>query len=73
MTMASSWTVVQQSYEGVLRGGTLVPGVEITVQLGDGSQIVVDVDSTQYQTLATVKGVIQAAVDLHDSVSALTG
>lgn len=70
--MASTWQVTQQTYEGVLSGGVLVPGVEITALLSDGTEVVVDVTNSQYQDIATVKAIIQAAVDQHDAVAALT-
>lgn len=70
--MASTWQVTQQTYEGVLSGGVLVPGVEITALLQDGTEVVVDVTQSQYQNIGTVKSIIQAAVDQHDAVAALT-
>jgi hypothetical protein len=71
--MGSTWTVESQINDQVLRNGVFVPGVEITVQLSDNSQVVVDVDNTQYQDPAGVKSLIQAAVDLHDSIEGLSG
>lgn len=71
--MASTWSVVSQVPDQVLVGGSYVEGVDITVQLSDQSQIVVEVSNTDLQNVATVKGIIQAAVDVHDSVAGLTG
>lgn len=71
--MGSTWQVVSQVNDQVMRAGNFVPGVEITADLSDGSQVVVDVTATEYQSVATVKGIIQAAVDLHDNVQGLTG
>lgn len=71
--MGSTWQVVQQINDQVMRAGNFVAGVEITAQLSDGSQVVVDVDDQQYQDVMTVKALIQAAVDLHDGIQGLTG
>jgi hypothetical protein len=71
--MGSSWTVVSQVPDQVLVGGAYVEGVDITVQLSDQSQLVVEVSNTDLQTVATVKAMIQAAVDLHDAVASLSG
>ena len=71
--MGSTWQVVSQVNTQVTRSGNFVPGVEVTADLSDGSQVVVDVTESEYQSVATVKSLIQAAVDLHDSVQGLTG
>lgn len=71
--MGSTWQVASQINTQVTRSGNFVPGVEITADLSDGSQVVVDVTETEYQNVTTVKGLIQAAVDLHDSIQGLTG
>jgi hypothetical protein len=65
--------VVSQVPDQVLVGGVFVEGVDITVQLSDQSQIVVGVSNTDLQTVATVKALIQAAVDTHDAVASLSG
>lgn len=71
--MGSTWSVISQTPDQVLSGGVYVEGVDVTVQLSDNSQIVVEVTSTDLQDVPTVKALIQAAVDLHDQVSALSG
>lgn len=71
--MASTWQVVAQVPDQVIRGGIPVDGMDITVQLGDGETLSVEVDDGQYSDLATLKAIIQAAVDLHDSVAGLSG
>lgn len=71
--MASTWQVTSQTPDQVIRGGIPVDGYDITVTLGDNEQVSVEVDLGQYADLATLKHIIQAAVDLHDSVAALSG